>query len=321
MAMILPFDIANPDSPIYDDSQVGSFEYFKDTFKGFRIPSLDPLVIELYTDQYVTMDAELNVRDLWPDWYGTGEIAWHTLALGYLAEAAGDLAFSSDKAEAAQIEWMNYLSGPSLDILAGYLDQAQNTNFIPYANTLGAFITPAEATARWSNLQTWYSNQGHFWVGTGPFYLDEASYENGNVILQRYPAFPDPADKWERFSHDATPVELTVNYTTGAPGSAFNITGTNFPINSVAWIYVNDQLVGTVFTGETGDFTFTFVTDPNSEEGDYFVTVTVNPTDRTKIQLDAQEPLRPVEGTFPDIDLPETIPSFTYTLHLPLIER
>ncbi len=321
MAMILPFDIANPASPIYDESQVSMHDWFMSTFKGYRITSTDPLIIEYYSDSGTRPDAELNIRDFWPDSIGKGEIAWHNLAVGYLADAAGALAFSSDKAETAQIEWMNFIGDPSLAILEGYLDQAQNTNFIPYANTLGAFITPAEATARWSNLQAWYSSQGHFWIGAGPFYLDEVSYDNGTVTLQRYPDFPDPADKWERFSHDATPVDLILNYTAGAPGSAFNITGTNFPINSVVWIYVNDQLIGTAFTGETGDFTFTFITDPNNEEGDYFVTVSVNPTDTTKIRLDAQEPLRPIEGTFTSVELPETIPAFSYLLHLPLIEK
>ena len=194
-----------------------------------RIRSVDPLVIEYYSDAYA-MDAELLAASLWPD-YGNGEGAWHTMALGYLAAQAGELAFTETRAEEDQIDWMDFLSEPSLSYLAGQMDYALSVDYVPYSNTLSTYISPAEAADRWSNLQTWFSIQNHFWVGAGPFYLDAFSYDNDTLTLQAYPAFPDPDDKWIDFNHTVAPVTAALNYEIGAPGSAFNLTVTNFPIN------------------------------------------------------------------------------------------
>ena len=57
--------------------------------------------------------------------------------------------------------------------------------------------------ARWSNLQSWYDEFGHFWVGTGAFYLERAFPVEKTVVLQRNPDYPDPADKWDRFAAPA----------------------------------------------------------------------------------------------------------------------
>ena len=37
---------------------------------------------------------------------------------------------------------------------------------------MGAYITAEEAAARYAALKAWYTAHGHFWVGTGPYYLD-----------------------------------------------------------------------------------------------------------------------------------------------------
>ncbi len=122
------------------------------------------------------------------------------LAIGILAEENQELAFTADKADALGIEWMNYIAGPSLEILAKYLDQAASENYIPYANTLGQYITEEEAKARWENYKAWYEKMGHFWVGTGPFYLDKVFPVEKTVTIKRFEDYPDPADKWLRFS-------------------------------------------------------------------------------------------------------------------------
>jgi len=80
-----------------------------------------------------------------------------------------------------------------------YLDQAQGENLIPYEPTLGQYISAEEAQARYENLQTWYADHEHFWVGTGVFYIDEVNPIEGSVVAKRFEDFPDLADKWSRF--------------------------------------------------------------------------------------------------------------------------
>ena len=79
---------------------------------------------------------------------------------------------------------MSFIAGPSLDILAKYLDSSITTNYIPYAPTMGQFVNADEAALRYKNLKYWYNALGHFWVGNGPYYLDKAYTVGGMIILQ-----------------------------------------------------------------------------------------------------------------------------------------
>jgi peptide/nickel transport system substrate-binding protein len=71
---------------------------------------------------------------------------------------------------------------------------------IPYAPTLGTFVTAEEAAARFANLEAWYGARHHMWVGTGPFFLEGVFPVEGSVTLARYETYPDLADKWSRFA-------------------------------------------------------------------------------------------------------------------------
>jgi hypothetical protein len=203
MGMIMTFDRAYPASPIYDPQAVPGFQSFQSYFKGFRITSTAPLTIEFYTDSFA-QDAELDVTSLWPGGgynyvYGYGEGSWHVLALGNLAEAAGKLAWSPDKATSAKIEEVNLVGGPSLDILNTYLTQAEGQSYIPYAPTLSQYITADQAKARYDNLKTFYAAHSHFWIGTGPYILDKVFLTGKTLTLKTNPNYSDLADRWSSF--------------------------------------------------------------------------------------------------------------------------
>ena len=197
-SFILTFDRADPNSPVYDEAHAIDIAPFLETFKGFRIVSEDPLVIEYYTDAWY-LDAELIAADaalaFWPE-ATYGPTPWHTVAIGWLAEFEKKLAFSSDKAEALGVEWMNYIAGPSLEVFKEMLDKAIETTFIPYKEVLGEYITEEEAKTRYENLKKWFEEKGHFWVGNGPFYLESVDTTAKVVIIKAFREYPDPADKW-----------------------------------------------------------------------------------------------------------------------------
>jgi peptide/nickel transport system substrate-binding protein len=201
MSMIQGFDPGKPESPIYDESLALSIDAGLVSFKGYRITSTNPLTIEAYNDAYLS-DAELNILPLWPQSpLGlAGENSWQILAISNLAEAAGELAYTSDKADASQIENTSWVGGPSLEILTKYLDQAASESYIPYEATLGEYITKEEADLRYANFKKWYDEHGHFWVGTGPYYLDQVFTTEKSLVLKNYEAFVDKADRWSAFS-------------------------------------------------------------------------------------------------------------------------
>jgi peptide/nickel transport system substrate-binding protein len=206
--MITQFDTCDPKSAIYDESNVPNCDTFKSHFKGVKILSTDPLVIETYDDT-VSLDAEVQVGNIngsqpgysltWFPTAYTGPLAWHTYTPAYLAESNNELAFSTNKSTTLGVEWTNFIAGPSLDIMKKYLDQAQAEDLIPYAPTLGKYITADDAKARYENIQKWYADHHHFWVGTGVYYIDEVNPVEGSVVAKRFEDFPDPSDKWSRF--------------------------------------------------------------------------------------------------------------------------
>jgi peptide/nickel transport system substrate-binding protein len=197
MNMIMTFDRSKEAAAIYDPDSVANFEAFLSHFKGVQILSTDPLVIATYDDNYFA-DAELNMTTWWPN-YAQGEAPWQALAMGNLADGAGELAYSTGKADLKAVEWMSFIGGPSLEILNKYLDQAITEVYVPYAPTLGAYITADDAAARYAGLKAWYTDKGHFWVGTGPYYLATVDLNGFTATVKNNPEFPDFADRWAKF--------------------------------------------------------------------------------------------------------------------------
>jgi len=204
MGMIMTFDRAKEASAIYDESAVPDLDSLLTSLKGFKIVSTEPLVIETYSDS-AFLDAE-DIVNTWFPAFSFGEGSWHVLGLGGLVEAAGQAAFSAAKADANEIEWLSMISGPTLDSLKAQLDIAAGEAHIPYAPTLGEYVTAEDAAERWSNLSDFYSTYGHFWIGTGPYYLERAYPVEGTVVLQRFADHPDPATRWDRFGQAAIAV-------------------------------------------------------------------------------------------------------------------
>ena len=112
---------------------------------------------------------------------------------------------------------------------------------------------------------------------------------------------------------------LAINYQSGASGSYFTVTGSNFPPNDTANISVNGTPLGTVTTELGGSFTFILSTD-NADEGAYFATATVNPSATISFVIDSNEPIRPQEGSASIFDVPAGI-AFKEIVFLPVVIR
>jgi peptide/nickel transport system substrate-binding protein len=198
MHLIMMFDRGKPESAIYDEYNTSVYDSFKLNFKAIRIISTDPLIIEYYSDR-VALNAELNIPNLFPT-YTSGEAPWHVLALSNLAEANGELAYSSEKASALGVEWTNFVGGASLDILKHKIGEAAAEDYIPYAPTLSKYISADEVAKRYKNLTNWFDGHNNFWLGTGPYYLDNSDIEGKQLWLAHYTNSPDDLESWSEFA-------------------------------------------------------------------------------------------------------------------------
>lgn len=191
---ILLFERADEASRLFDPAHLPGFEVFQRHFCGWRIVDRDPLTIEIYSDQ-IYPDAEMIAAARTP-----GAQPWHMLALGILAERAGELAFSSNKADRQQVDWMSMVAGPSLPILDRHLEAARAQGYVPYETLLGDLLRAGEAEARYTALADWRAKRRHFWVGDGAYFLHSVHPVAGSMVLRRFADFPDPATKWLRFA-------------------------------------------------------------------------------------------------------------------------
>lgn len=191
LRLILIFDRAKPGSPVYDESAVPELVSRQAHFRGLCLRSVDPLVVEVYTDLRV-LDAEWLVAKatelIYPS-YASGPGPWHVLALLLWAEGEGRLALSQTKAMARGVEWANLLSGPTLAILAEALAYVREAQYLPYARFSQDFVPSQEIETRYAALTRFYQEFGHFLVGNGPFYVALVKAVEKVLVLRCWPTY------------------------------------------------------------------------------------------------------------------------------------
>jgi hypothetical protein len=121
------------------------------------------------------------------------------------------------------------------------------------------------------------------------------------------------------FAIQQIPALLASNYSSGAPGSYFTITGSNFPPDGTATIAINGNILGTVPTDSSGGLIFSLETSPTTDEGFYSVTASVNPSASTQFTLDAEDDVRPQEGSETVFVVPDGIAN--RVVYFPLIVK
>ena len=206
LQFILGFDVAKPESPVYDEAQVASFEQFITVFKGARItsrPPGGPLTIEVYHDSFY-LDAEAQVFNrigglFWP-YYSQGMSPWHTMAASWLAEEEELTTWSEDKADNLGVDRQNWVAGESLNILLEKAEEAQAVNFVPYQFEMLKYIDPGEIFERYENMKAFLDTYGHLWIGNGPMYIESVDPIANIIVGKRFEDYVHDLNKFLAFA-------------------------------------------------------------------------------------------------------------------------
>jgi len=121
---------------------------------------------------------------------------------------------------------------------------------------------------------------------------------------------------------------LTINYTTGRPGSAFLVTGNGWMPIARQRVTVNGVTIGELTSDAVGAFTATIATLPDATAGHYELVVT-SAGEALAIQsptvayvLDQTAPLRAKEMSSYELLVPLTaLPALKLTVYLPIVQR
>ena len=280
----LPFERANPESSIYDESYVPAFESFRTNYQGQRLISTHPLVIEYYVN-YSNPEAEFiaTYAAEWPN------MPWHAVAVGMKAEEEGTLAWTSSKSKANNVEWMNYIGGTSIPLLKNALATVKAEGYRPLLAS--EYATAEEAAERYNKLTDWVNAKGHFWVCNGPFYLELADFSAHTAVVKAFRDYRWKADRWAWLSSPPIPEGSVVlpEIVAGMPGNIvpgvsatftlnLQIAGNPYPNNKIDFVkYLVLDSAGNVITsgnavpGAEGEWAITLTQSVTAEmrEGTY----------------------------------------------------
>ena len=172
-------------------------QIFMDQFRGFKVLDQDTLV--MWIDSF-NPDTTLVAGDgsVWP------EYPWELNAVMSMSALLNETSFHDTDAQAVLNDPLDLVKGPGLASLSGALGVLSGTNFIPAG--LEGNITAAEATARWSALNAWWTAKGHLMVSDGPFFVDSISTVPEGTVLKAFrTGYPFDVNKWDAFAEIRVP--------------------------------------------------------------------------------------------------------------------
>lgn len=193
---------------------------FLPKFKAFEFVDSDTFVT--YVDFFHLDAGEMaDVGSWWPD------APWtvHEVMGGAMLDGA--LAADEKDADNLAIPWMDQTKGASIPILQEKLAELKLANH--KAVGLEGMITDAEATAAWTALDDFVTAYGHFFVASGPFWLESFDTATWSFTLKAHrDGYPFRADHWEAFRTPKIPV-----ISLSAPDTVFSGTPAVFDFSSV----------------------------------------------------------------------------------------
>lgn len=218
--------------------------FYTDQLKGLKVVDADTL--EVYVDYWHVDPQEIAaVGSRFPSLpWEASEVAVKTLL---------DLETANNEEDAGTTArpWLDLTKGDSIGFLAADLGTLSTANHIPPA--MGSEITSAEATARWTALNNWYTARGHFWPSQGPFYLETVDIANRQTIMKAFrDGYPFQEDYWDELTVIRVP---SVSFAPTAP-VVFAGTPANFDFTVSVGPAPTDEFTGNFYLRDlaTGAF-------------------------------------------------------------------
>ena len=158
---------------------------FLSMFKGAM--QSDPHTLEVYTDaKHFDPGVTAQQASLWPI------VPWEVNELMARTVLDNQTAYDDASAREQGKTALDLVRGGSLTFLDTALATLASAGYIPAG--FGGIINSTEAAERWTALQTFRADRGHFLVSNGPFVLRSISPA---VLMDRFPGHRDPASRWD----------------------------------------------------------------------------------------------------------------------------
>lgn len=193
MAFITKTQLINEKSSLYDEYYAQTHAGELDGFKGFKIASENPLVIEYYTDDYSHLTSQ-TVNSFWLD-YGTGQQSWAQAAAANAAVKDKTATYSEGLSSYYGYALLDYVKGQDgFDALVTQLGKLKTQAFVPYEELLLPYINPELASEQYQNILDFYSEYKHMSIGIGPYMITSVDALSPSLALSAFSDFPIESD-------------------------------------------------------------------------------------------------------------------------------
>lgn len=179
------------------------------------------------------------------------------------------------------------------------------------STTVRASINSDGSTANFSSLKAHLAANGRFIIFASDAINLVANDSNAKRDIFVHDSQPPPPPR--------PPATAVINYTTGAPGSVFTITGQYWLESQTYQVWVNGYAIGQAVADAAGNIQANLLTTPATDAGLYAVTIIQGATQRTLyFTLSPSAPLR--TGPTGGFAVPDGI-AMTPQAYLPALRR
>lgn len=214
-------------------------------------------------------------------------LPWHVQELqSRMVVTLDNARFDASSASTSGKTLIDLIRGLTVTKMTAELTNVSGLGVVPAGFT--GIITPADANARFTALNTFRTAHNHYFTSNGPFLLNSVNVNAKQSVLARFDQYAFPADKWDKFLPINTPAVSIGTIPEVVPGLPTNIdiatTLAGAPSSNVQINYLvrNVGLKTTVLTGTpaaTGTGAWRVGMDQNTTArlipGAHQVTVTV----------------------------------------------
>ena len=193
MAFITKTQLIDEESPLYDEYYAQKHAHELEGFKGFKIISEDPLVIDYYTDSYELYTSD-TIHPMWVD-YGTGQQSWAMAAAAQQAIAAKKATYSKGLSDYYGYTLLDYSKEDALGIVAQLLESLRISGEIPYEELLSPYVTQQNAGRNYQNILDFYAKNKHMYIGMGPYIITNIDALSPSLTLSYFPDFSIAGDE------------------------------------------------------------------------------------------------------------------------------
>lgn len=193
MSFMTKTELVTKTSSLYDEYIAENYLDKLSKFKGFRVTSVKPLIIEYYTDEY-DLYVSNNIKPFWVD-YINGQQSWAIASVANHLIDEGAAFYTKGSANDNGTTHLDYLKGDSLSLLEKSTSDLKVTGFIPYKALLEQYITPDDAKVRYDNILKFYKQYGHFNIGLGPYVINNVDPLAPALTLAHYDGLDIKSDE------------------------------------------------------------------------------------------------------------------------------